>query len=296
MKATDAGTRDSRVRRVLLVTLGLNCLVAGTKILYGYHIESVGVTADGFHSLFDGVSNLVGLVGLWLASRPADEDHPYGHKKYETLATIAISVMMLLTSLEILKRAFSSLAGGLAPTVSVDAFVLMCATLSVNLFVAWYESMEGKALSSDFLLADAGHTKSDIYITLSVIAGLAGVKLGFPILDPLVALLITVMIARIGFGILKSASDILVDRIIIDSDRICRIAESVEGVRGCHNIRTRGRTDCVYVDLHVFVDRQTRTDVAHGIVHQVIDRIKEAFPEVADVVVHVEPYNANRSS
>lgn len=296
MEATETGVRDARVRRVLLVTLGLNCLVAGAKILYGYYIASVGITADGFHSLFDGVSNVVGLAGLWLASRPADEDHPYGHKKYETLATIAISVMMILTSLEILKRAFASLAGGRGPHVSAEAFILMSATLSVNVFVAWYESREGEALASDFLLADASHTRSDIYTTLSVIAGLAGVSLGFPILDPLVALAITVLIARMGFGILKSASDILVDRVMIDSDRICEIAEGVAGVRGCHNIRTRGRADAVYVDLHVFVDREIRTDVAHGIVHEVIDRIKEALPEVADVVVHVEPFNPGQRS
>jgi len=284
--------RDPRaVRRVLLVTLVLNTLVAAAKIAYGYLGRSVGITADGFHSLFDGASNVIGLVALWIAAHPPDADHPYGHRKYETLSTIAVSVMMLMTSLEILKRALASLRAELAPPeTGAAAFAVMGGTLVVNLFVSRYEERMGEALGSDFLKADARHTRSDVYTTVSVMGGLVGVRLGWPLLDPLVALFITGVIARMGFGILRNASEILVDAGVIEDERIRGIVLGVEGVRGCHRIRTRGRPDAVHVDLHVFVDGETRTDVAHEIVHAVIARLREVLPEVVDVVVHVEPY------
>lgn len=287
----DGAARADRVRRVLFLTLVLNTLVAAAKIVTGYAIRSVGMTADGFHSLFDGASNVVGLLGIWVASKPPDPEHPYGHKKYETLSTIAISLMMLLTAVEVLKRALAGLRfGAEPPEITSTAFGVMGVTLTINIFVSFYEERKGRELKSDFLLADARHTRSDIYTSLSVIGGLIGVRLGLPLLDPLVALLITVLIGRMGMEILRSASDILVDSVALDRQRLRRIVLGVDGVKGCHRIRTRGRRDAIHVDLHVFVDPALRTDRAHEIVHAVIARIRSEIPEVIDVVVHVEPY------
>jgi len=286
------GTRTvKQVRRVLLITLALNTMVAAAKIVTGYLIRSVGMTADGFHSLFDGASNVVGLLGIWIASKPPDPEHPYGHKKYETLSTIAISLMMLLTAVEVLQRAVASLRSGAEPPeITTTAFVVMGITLIINIFVSLYEERKGREFGSDFLLADARHTRSDIYTSLSVIGGFIGVRLGLPILDPLVALFITALIGRMGMEILRSASDILVDSVVLDRERIRAIVIGVDGVRGCHRIRTRGRRDAVHVDLHVFVDPALRTDAAHAIVHKVIARIRSEIPEVIDAIVHVEPY------
>lgn len=281
--------KSRKIRKVLLLTLGLNAGVAAAKIAYGYLIGSISMTADGFHSFFDGASNVIGLAGIWMASRPPDENHAYGHKKYETLSTVAISVMMFLTSIEILKRVFQNLSGAKGPEVEPGGFVVMIVTLFVNIGVSRYERRRGVELGSDFLLADAMHTKSDIYTTLAVIASLIGARMGYPALDPLAAVFITVMIGRMGYEILRSASDILTDAVAFDSDLICRAALGVDGVIDCHEVRTRGRKDHVHVDLHVIVSRDMTTGAAHDVAHAVADRLKATFPELADVVVHIEP-------
>jgi len=289
-----AATRTEQVRRVLYQTLFLNLAVSSAKVAYGFVIGSVSMTADGFHSMFDGASNIIGLVGLWISSKPPDEDHPYGHKKYETLATVAIAVMMFLTSFSILKETTSEFLGRSAPRVTETAFGVMVVTLVVNLWVARYERRKGKELRSNLLLADAMHTRSDIYATLAVLVSLLGVRLGWPFVDPVVALVITVMIARMGFLVLKSASHILVDTVVLDESRVRTVVSGVNGVMGCHAVRTRGREDQIWIDLHILVAPELRTDLAHELVHRVIEAIKESIPEVADVVVHVEPFDASR--
>lgn len=281
--------KNRQIRKVLLLTLGLNAGVAAAKIVYGYLIGSISMTADGFHSFFDGASNIIGLVGIWIASRPPDENHAYGHKKYETLSTIAISVMMFLTAIEILKRVFQNLSGAKGPEVEAGGFAVMIVTLFVNICVSRYERKKGIELGSDFLVADAMHTKSDIYTTLTVIASLVGARMGFPAVDPVAAVFITFMIARMGFEILRSASAILTDAVAFDHDLICRAALGVEGVVDCHAVRTRGRKDHVLVDLHVSVRRDMPIGAAHDVAHAVCDRLKKTFPELADVVVHIEP-------
>jgi len=288
--------RTERVRQVLRRTLVLNVAVSGVKVGYGFFIGSVSMTADGFHSLFDGVSNVVGLLALWISTKPPDRDHPYGHRKYETLSTVIISFMMFITSFSILKQAISGLAGGNPPRVNPETYVVVLLTLLVNLWVAWYEGRKGRELKSEFLVADAMHTRSDIFATLGVLASLIGVQLGVVILDPVMAFVITILIARMGFEVLKSASHILVDSVALDEERIRSIVSTVDGVMGCHAIRTRGRGDQIWLDLHVFVSPELRTDLAHQRVHLVIAAIKAAIPEVADVVVHVEPYDVNRVS
>jgi cation diffusion facilitator family transporter len=123
------------VRRVLIVTLILNAAVALAKVVYGYVTNSVAMTSDGFHSFFDGVSNVVGLIGIWIAAHPPDAEHPYGHKKYETLFTIIIAVMIFATCFQILKKVYSSFLQEGAVVVTEASFIIMFLTLCVNIFV-----------------------------------------------------------------------------------------------------------------------------------------------------------------
>ncbi len=278
-----------RVRRVLLVTLALNGAVALAKIVWGYMTGSLGMLSDGFHSLFDGVSNIVGLVGIWIASHPPDEDHPYGHKKYETLFTIVIAVMIFGTCFQILKRVYRSFTVGhetLAPNTS---FIILACTMLVNTFVMVYEMKRGRELKSDFLVADALHTKSDIFASFAVMIGLLFTRLGFPMADTVAGIVITLFIARIGYVIIKNASDVLVDTVCIDTHAVESIVKGVEGVKGCHDIRTRGSAQHVYLDMHIQVDPDIPIKDAHNIAHRVEGRIISEFPAVADIVVHVEP-------
>ena len=287
----DISIRDysSRVRKVLVYTLILNSLVAFAKVFYGYITNSIAMTSDGFHSLFDGVSNVIGLIGIWIAANPPDRDHPYGHRKYETLFTIIIAAMLFMTCFQILKKVYASLFENNMSVVTETSFAIMIFTMAVNIFVMAYESKKGKQLGSDFLVSDAKHTKSDIFVSLSVIGSLIFTKLGYYFVDTITGIIIVVLIGRIGYQIVKRASDVLVDTMCLDAAAIENIVNHIAGVKGCHHIRTRGAEHSVYVDLHVLVDRDMSIEKAHGVADRIEEEIKKEFPSVVDVVVHIEP-------
>jgi len=281
--------RSRDVSRVLLRVLVLNLAVAAAKLVFGYATGAVSIISDGFHSLTDSASNIMGLVGLRLASKPPDADHPYGHRKFETLAAAGIFVFLLLVVIEVVEGAFARLRTGATPTVTVYSFAVMLVTLTINLLVVRYEASEGRRLKSELLLADAAHTRSDVWTSCAVLASLGAVRLGYPVLDPLGALIIAVFIARTGYRIGLETSGILADRVVIDEDAINRIVMSVPQVVGCHHIRTRGSGDHTFLDLHVWFAGDTPLFEAHRLSHIVKDRLMEAFPQIADAVIHIEP-------
>jgi cation diffusion facilitator family transporter len=281
--------RTSEIRKVLIITLLLNILVSGSKIFYGYFTYSVAIISDGYHSLFDGVSNIVGLVGIYLASHPPDERHPYGHRKYETIFTIFIGLLMVITCIEIFKRVYDSLADKYEAEVTALSFILMLSTMAVNLFVTTYEKRMGRKLGSEYLIADAQHTKSDIYVSAGVIIGLIFIKLGFPVADPIVGAIVGILVARAGVNIIRESADVLADRIQADASSIRDIVCGIEGVSGCHDIRTRGTKNHIFIDLHVLVNSALTVEEGHRIADSIEDEIKKRMPEVVDVIVHLEP-------
>jgi cation diffusion facilitator family transporter len=278
-----------KVRRVLVLTLALNSIVALAKIFYGYYTNSIAMTSDGVHSFFDGISNVIGLIGIWIASHPPDERHPYGHKKFETLFTVVIAVMIFATCFQILRKVYFSFTEDHRTIVTQTSFIIMLATMGVNVFVMLYESRKGKQFGSEFLIADALHTKSDIFASLAVIVSLFLTRAGYPYADTIVGIIITFFIARIGYKILKDASDVLVDSVCLDTSSIECIVNNVDGVKGCHEIRTRGPVNAVYVDLHVLVDKNLSAENAHRIAERVEKSLKKEFPSIIDIIVHIEP-------
>lgn len=281
--------RTHEVRKVLIVTLLLNILVSVAKVLYGLSVESVAITSDGFHSMFDGVSNIAGLIAVYIAAHPPDEKHPYGHRKYETVFTIFIGVLMLFTCIEILKEAYTSFTGAHRPTLTTTSFIVVLGTLSVNVFVATYEKRMGKKLQSEFLIADAQHTRSDIYVTIGVLVSLPFVLMGYSFVDPLVGILVGFMVARVGFTIIRDSANSLADTRAVCPVAIQGICKTVEGVLDCHKVRTRGTAGHIFVDLHILVSPSMPIANAHAIAHRVETTIKAELPDVIDVVVHVEP-------
>lgn len=280
----------NKVRRVLYYTLILNVAVAIAKTLYGYSTGSISMLSDGMHSFFDGSSNVIGLIGLWVASRPPDEDHPYGHRKFETLSTMVIALLIFLAGIEILKKAYHGFTSPHEITVTSISFVIMGATILINTAVMMYETKKGRELKSDFLLADAMHTKTDIYVSLSVIVSLIAAMNGYPLIDVVVSVIIVFLIAKTGFRILKHATDVLTDATCISPQEIKDIVCKINGIHGCHGIRTRGKEGAVNVDLHLLVDHEVRIEDAHNLAHIVEDTIKSEFPSVIDVIIHTEPY------
>lgn len=277
-----------QVKRVLWQVLMLNLLVAAAKIIAGILSGSISMLADGFHSAMDASSNVIGLVGATIAGRPPDGNHPYGHHKYETFATLVIGLLLLLTSWNVLKSVITRLFQGSTPEITIISFLVMIITIGINLLVTAYEKRQGCQLNSSLLLADAAHTKSDIFVSLSVLASLIAVTAGWLWIDVAVALVIVVVIGHTGWKIVRRASDELADSATVDAALVERVALSVEGVQSCHKIRSRGTDQALHVDLHIQVDGQMPLQEAHRLGHLAQDQLKKKLGAV-DIMVHVEP-------
>jgi len=294
-RPNDSGETADRIRgirRVLWIILFLNLGVAVAKLVWGFVTHSAAMQADGFHSLFDGTSNVVGLIGMSLASRPADRDHPYGHGKYETYASAVIAGMLALAAYRVGSSAVEALTGGGAHArVDVMSFVVMIGTLAVNIVITTWERRVGKRLGSEILVADASHTGSDILVSLGVIVSLVLVKLGFAAADGIVALFVAGAIIHTAWGVLKHVSATLSDAWRIPPAEICDAVLGVAGVLGAHHVRTRGSEASVYVDLHIQVDASRTVEDGHRIAEEVERTIGERFPQVADVIAHLEPFD-----
>jgi cation diffusion facilitator family transporter len=277
------------VRRVLLSTLGLNVLVSAGKIVGGTLSGSVAMVADGFHSLMDGLNNVAGLVVTSFAYAPPDEGHPYGHRKFETAASLVLGLVLLGVAWQIAQKAFHGVAAGRPPAVGLLSWAVMLGTLAVNFVVARYEAREGLRLGSAYLQADAAHTRSDIYVTLGVLASFAAGRAGLGWADAVAALVIAAFVAVLAVRILVGSFHTLTDRAVIPADALAPLVLRVPHVRSCGEIRTRGGPGAVYVDLVVQVDGAMTLARAHAVADMVEAGLMRAHPEIVDVVVHVEP-------
>jgi cation diffusion facilitator family transporter len=283
-------SRYGEVARVLTRVLFLNLAVAIAKILFGYMSGAISILSDGFHSLTDTGSNIVGLIGIRAAERPPDEDHPYGHRKYETVAAAAVTIFLFLLILEVLRNAFNHLTSKTAPAeISIVGFVIMAVTVAINLLVVRYESSEAERLRSEVLLADALQTRGDVWTSIAVIVALAGARAGMPILDPIAALVVAGFIGRALVQIAAETTRILSDRVVMSEADIEQVVMSVPGVLGCHQIRTRGSTDQVFLDFHVWFPPSMPLVEAHALSHVVKDRLMAKYPQITDAVIHIEP-------
>lgn len=291
--ATRTVLRARNIRVVLLQVLALNLLVAAAKLIYGLMTGAISMVADGIHSTMDSSSNVIGLVGTAVAARPPDHGHPYGHRKFEVIAALGITFLLFLACYEILTGAVKRLTSGTPPRVTVMSFVVIIVTIVINTFVTIYEQRRGRKLGSPVLVADSLHTRSDIYASLAVLVGLAAVKAGQPIFDPLAAIVVVGLIARAGYRIVLSSLDVLADAVVHSPQDIAAAAMEVPGVLDCHDVRTRGLPDHVHLDFHLTVAPDTPTDESHAIAHRVIEMIQMRFPGIQDITPHVEPPGAD---
>jgi cation diffusion facilitator family transporter len=295
MMITNLKEHYGRIRSILIWVLALNWLVAFAKIIFGFLSRCQSMTADGFHSLSDGASNIICLIGIHFASQPVDKDHPYGHKKYETVFSLGIAGLLSLLCFNLIKEGIKRLKEPAFPQIDPLSFIIMIATLAINFWVMKYEYNKGKHLKSDILVSDSLHTRADILTSISVIFGLIAMKFGgLFIIDPIVTLVIALFIAHAAFEIIKEASSILCDTAVIMEDkRIADIVLAVKGVKACHKIRTRGRIDDIHIDLHVQVNGDMHINEAHKISYNIEETLRKGIPGVTDVVVHMEPREKN---
>ncbi|MCI8468066.1 MAG: cation transporter [Eggerthellaceae bacterium] len=288
--SSSAPSHAHRVERVLWIVFVLNLAVAAAKFFYGLASGSASMQADGIHSVFDSVGNIVGLVSIALASRPADKGHPYGHSKFETYGSLVIGVLLLVAAFEVGSGAVAKLTSGdFTAQVGPASFAVMVGTLAVNLGVTAYERRQGRLLRSEILAADAAHTLSDAFVSVGVIAGLALVAAGFPAADPVMALIVTAAIVVSAIGVFRAALRTLSDEARLPSEDVEATVSAIPGIRGVHQVRTRGTEAEVYCDLHILVDPAMTVRDAHALGDAAEAALKRRFPAVKQVLVHIEP-------
>jgi len=282
--------RSRAVRRVLAGLLVANILVLIAKATIGVVAGSLAVIGDAIHSSVDAVYNVLGLVVVRVASRAPDEEHPYGHGKFETLGALGIVVFLSVTCVELTRNAIGRLVSGGHPVRMSDlGLVLLLATLATNILVAWYENRRGHELSSEILIADAAHTRTDVFITIGVLIGVLFARQGYAWIDPVIAILIALMIVRVAYQILQRVVPVLVDERAIPAPTIRRTAQAVEGVKDAYGIRSRGGNAGVrYAEVTIAVDSTANVAAAHAIADAVEERLKKDL-ELEEVTVHVEP-------
>ena len=281
--------RERAVRRVLASLLVANLAVVAIKAVIGFATGSLSVFGDAIHSSVDGINNILGLAVVRFAAKGPDDDHPYGHAKFETLGALVIVVFLSVSIFELVRDSIARLmSGGTAIEVRTLDLALLGLTLLTNIWVAWYEARRGRELSSDLLLADAAHTKADVFITIAVMGGLLLTRAGHAWADPALALAVAVLVARVGWQVVLSALPTLVDQAAADSREIERIATRIDGVRTAYSIRSRSTGHQRFAELTIAVPGQVSVSSAH----EVTDAVEAALRRdlgFHEVVVHVEP-------
>ena len=284
-----AAARSTKIRRVLIGLLIANLAVVGAKFVIGLSSGSLAVLGDAVHSSVDAMNNVLALAVIGVAARAPDEDHPYGHQKFETLGALAIVGFLSVSAFELVKGAVHRLAVG-APALNVTStqLVILIGTLAVNAVVAAYESHRGHQLNSEILLADAAHTKADVFITIGVLTGVIVARAGITWADPVVALLVAGVIVVLAYGIVARSIPVLVDQHVLPSDTIQSYAQAVAGVRSAYDIRSRGSRDRTFAELTIAVDRGATVEDAHQIADLVESRLRSHL-HLHEIIIHIEP-------
>ncbi len=285
----------TKVRKVLWLILMANIGVAAIKIVIGYISGSNSLMADGFHSLTDGSSNVIGLIGIHFASKPHDEDHPYGHKKFETLAGFLISVMLFILAARIIAGAIMGFVIPSVPIVTDESIIAVIGTLMANLFISRYEHAQGEKLNSTILISDSLHTRSDVFISAGVLFTLISIRIGLPpVIDSVASLVVSGFVIHAAVEIFRDTCGVLLDKAMVDSERISKIIMEFEQVKGVHNIRSRGCSNEIFIDLHILIDPDTSIEDSHLLMHQIEKRVYNELYTPLQMSIHMEPFYEGR--
>ncbi len=283
------------IEHVLILTFLLNLLATAAKLGVGLWTGALSLIADGLDTLFDGLANVIGVIAVRLGSRPPDDDHPYGHRKFETVAALLMATLFFVTAWELGVGAVERLLNPHPTVVNGWSIGALIFGGTVQGITGWWELRQGHWLQSEVLVADARHTITSLYVSIAVLIGLTLVALGFPWADPVVTIFVAVVIARIGVTTVLENVPALVDRAPIEAEMIGNVVAEVAGVESFHRIRSRGTQDSVAVDLHVHVDPRISIDAANGIADEVRRRLL-AMTGIEDVTVHLEAQRSPESA
>ena len=292
MPRANSTQRDRQVANTLVIALCVNLTIAIAKIVTGLLTGSISILADGFDSLLDALSETIGLVTLLFTRKPADLNHPYGHRKAETLGTLSIAILMFITAALIVRNGVSALVEGDGPSIGWPSFAIMGIAVVAKGGLVMRQRSQAHDLDSDLLLADFMQTRNDVLVAAAVIVGLIATTAGWIWVDAVLGLIVAGVVVVGGINVIRSASWILLDSTSVDPKLIEYIAKSIPDVRDCHAVRTRGRPNEMFMDLHVMVNPSMTVLEGHRVSHAVANLMISEIPGVKDVVVHLEPYSA----
>ena len=284
--------RDRQVLRVIRIEGAANLAVLSLKLVVGLATGSFAVLSDALHSLSDAANNVVAWFVVRLSSQPADREHPYGHRKFETLAVFGLASLLTVLAFEI---GLGALRRESQQILHEDwALALMGVVLTVNVGLAIWENRWARRLDSDILKADAGHTLADVLTTLVVIVGWQLSARGYPWLDTLCALGVAGLVLTLAYGLFQRAIPVLVDQMALEPEAIAVAAAALPGVDAVREVRSRWIGAGVAVDLVVEVDAHLPTGDSHAISDRVEALLRKRFG-AAEVTVHVEPHEPKRA-
>ena len=277
------------VRRVFIGLLVANLAVVAVKLAVGVASGSLAILGTAVDSCVDALNNVLALIVVRVAAKEPDEDHPYGHGKFETLGALGIVGFLSITCFELVRGAVNDLVSGVR-RVEVGDFqlALLVLTLGVNVLITWYEHRRGVELGSELLVADAAHTRADVFITVGVVVGVLLTRRGWWWIDPAIAIVIALVIVFVAYRILARTVPVLVDERALPTGDIQQTAQAVPGVKGAYGIRSRGPSDLRYAEVTIAVDRGANVEAAHAIADEVEERLKRDL-RLHEVTVHVEP-------
>ncbi len=282
-------TRAHAVTRVYSISLLANLIMLSLKLSVGFITGSLVMLADGVDSSLDAVANIIAMVVTRLAGRPPDDDHPYGHRRYETLAAMMIGAFLLITASEIVKSAVSRLLSGKTPDIGMNNFAVMILAMAVNVGLFVLQRRAGRRLRSEVLTASSEDKRSDIMVSITVLLSLVTVRLGVGWIDAVAALVVVALICRNAFHIIKHAAGVLVDRVALDAQVVSEVVTSVPSVRHVITVRSRGTQDDIDLDLLVSVAAPTTVDHSAAIADEISRRLRERFEGLSIIDINFVP-------
>ncbi len=282
--------RVRAIQRTLAIILVANVIVVAVKLAVAVRTGALSVLGATVESALDAMNNGIAMLLVGLAAAGPDEDHPYGHDKFETLGALAIVGFLSISCFELIRNAVTQLVHRQLPDAATPLeLALLGSTAFVNVFVVWYERRRGRELGSALLLADAAHTGGDIVVTVLAFAALVLTRAGYGFIDPWLALVVAGVIAYSGYQILRATVPILVDQRGVDAAEIRRVVAAIPGIRGVPNIRSRtSASGTLFAEVTITCDGTLSVAAAHELADAAERAIRDALG-AADVTVHVEP-------
>lgn len=275
------------------VTIVINVVLSAIKIIAGILGNSSAMIADGVHTLSDVLTTFVVLLGLKVSSKEADEEHPYGHEKYESVFAKILSILLLLTGVLIGYEAIKVLISGEFKTPKSIALIAAFLSIITKEAMYWYTIKVAKKIKSISMEADAWHHRSDVYSSIGTFVGILGAQLRFPALDPIAGIIVSIFVIKVGIELyIKSVKELVDESASADIINSIRTkTNEIDGVKKIKSLKTRVFGNKIYVDIEILVDSNISVKSGHDISEKVHDKLEKEIPDIKHCMVHIEPFN-----